>query len=143
MTEEHAAVAPGPGLLSRLGELGRSDEEANRGLPDLEHDWEFALFGIRYEVIDQVQRALEAEGLSQAELARRMGVSRAYVSKILNEQANFQMETIAKLAVALNREIHIRFHEKPGEPVARRKAARGRKASSTASRVRKSKANPG
>ncbi|MCE5228803.1 helix-turn-helix domain-containing protein [bacterium] len=81
-------------------------------MPSLENDWEFALLGMQYDVIDQVQRALEAGGLSQSDLARAMGVSRAYVSKILNEQVNFKMETIAKLAVALKKQIALRLISK-------------------------------
>lgn len=84
-------------------------EKNSRALPSLENDWEFALLGMQYDVIDQVQRAMEAEGLSQADLAREMGVSRAYISKILNEKINLQMETIAKLAVALKRNIALRL----------------------------------
>lgn len=84
-------------------------EKNSRALPSLENDWEFALLGMQYDVIDQVQRAMEAEGISQADLARAMGVSRAYVSKILNEKINLQMETIAKLAVALSRNIELRL----------------------------------
>ncbi len=87
-------------------------EKNSRALPSLENDWEFALLGMQYDVIDQVQRAMETEKVSQSDLARAMGVSRAYISKILNEKINLQMETIAKLAVALKRNIALRLIEK-------------------------------
>ena len=40
-------------------------------------------------------------GISQTELARRMKVSRPYVTKVLNQDVNFSFRTAAKLAEAL------------------------------------------
>lgn len=102
----------GSELKKTIRRMDADYEKNSQELPSLENDWEFALLGMQYDVIDQVQRALEAGGLSQSDLARAMGVSRAYVSKILNEQVNFKMETIAKLAVALKKQIALRLISK-------------------------------
>ena len=40
-------------------------------------------------------------GMSQTELARRMEVSRPYVTKVLHQDVNFSFRTAAKLANAL------------------------------------------
>ena len=40
-------------------------------------------------------------GVSQTELARRMEVSRPYVTKVLHQDVNFSFRTAAKLATAL------------------------------------------
>ena len=40
-------------------------------------------------------------GVSQTELARRMEVSRPYVTKVLHQDVNFSFRTAAKLANAL------------------------------------------
>ena len=40
-------------------------------------------------------------GLSQTDLARRMNVSRPYVTKVLRQDVNFSFRTAAKLANAL------------------------------------------
>ena len=40
-------------------------------------------------------------GVSQTELARRMKVSRPYITKVLHEDVNFSFRTAAKLAAAL------------------------------------------
>lgn len=53
------------------------------------------------EFIDQICAQMEAQGVSSAELARRMGTSRAYVSKVLAGEANFTIATMGKLAFAL------------------------------------------
>ena len=40
-------------------------------------------------------------GLSQTELAKRMNVSRPYITKVLRQDVNFSFRTAAKLAAAL------------------------------------------
>ncbi len=40
-------------------------------------------------------------GVSQTELARRMDVSRPYITKVLRQDVNFSFRTAAKLANAL------------------------------------------
>jgi transcriptional regulator with XRE-family HTH domain len=101
-----------PDLAEVLAQMDAAYRQASKGLPDLDKDWEFVLLGLCSEVVEQVEEALRTEGLSRAQLARRMKTSRANVSKLLNEAENFQMETIAKLAVALDRDIALRLIRK-------------------------------
>lgn len=65
----------------------------------------------RLEVMIEVARAMEERGISRAELARRLGTSKAYVTKILRGDANFTLETLARLAHALDG--RFRFHVAP------------------------------
>ena len=51
--------------------------------------------------IAQIEKRLEDLGLSQTELARRLGVTEGAVSKVLNNPQNLTLETIAKYARAL------------------------------------------
>ena len=44
---------------------------------------------------------LEALGVSQTELAKRMQVSRPYITKVLHQDVNITFRTAAKLATAL------------------------------------------
>ena len=46
-------------------------------------------------------RRMKELGVSQTELARRMKVSRPYITKVLHEDVNFSFRTAAKLAAAL------------------------------------------
>ena len=46
--------------------------------------------------------ALENQGISQRELAERMGCSPQYISRILKGEENLSLETICKLEQALN-----------------------------------------
>ena len=57
-------------------------------------------------------------GVSQTELARRMKVSRPYVTKVLSRDVNFSFRTAAKLANALKMDFfpELRERETGGEP---------------------------
>jgi transcriptional regulator with XRE-family HTH domain len=50
-------------------------------------------------------------GVSQGELARRMGTSRPYVTKLL-DGGNFTLQTMVKLAMALDAVVRIRLEGK-------------------------------
>ena len=49
----------------------------------------------------RILRRMKQLGVSQTELARRMKVSRPYVTKVLSRDVNFSFKTAAKLANAL------------------------------------------
>lgn len=70
---------------------------------DLENDSEFIADGLKAQLIEDTLLAMKEDGVTQQMLADRIGVKRQYISRILNETANFTLETIAALAVALNR----------------------------------------
>ena len=46
-------------------------------------------------------RRMKELGMSQTDLARRMKVSRPYITKVLRQDVNFSFRTAAKLANAL------------------------------------------
>jgi transcriptional regulator with XRE-family HTH domain len=88
------------------------------------------------ELTEDICRLMEEKQISRAELARRLGTSRAYVTKLLDGNANFTLATMVKLAMALDGALHLHiadrraatrwYDEMPaeGEP-AETKAARG------------------
>lgn len=49
----------------------------------------------------RILRRMKDLGVSQSELAKRMKVSRPYVTKVLRQDVNFSFRTAAKLASAL------------------------------------------
>jgi transcriptional regulator with XRE-family HTH domain len=82
-------------------------------------------------------RLMEEQQVSRAELARRMGTSRAYITRLLGGDANFTLMTMVKVAMALDGALHVhiadkradtRWHDElPGaasEPKEARKGAR-------------------
>jgi transcriptional regulator with XRE-family HTH domain len=59
------------------------------------------------EVTEAVARRMDELAISRSELARRLGSSPAYVTKILRGSASFTLATIVKLARALDCEVSI------------------------------------
>ena len=53
---------------------------------------------------EEIFLAMEREKISRAELARRLGTSPAYVTKVLRGKANFTLATLARIAHALEGE---------------------------------------
>ena len=58
--------------------------------------------GLFIETAARVIDAMEHRGVTRSELARRLKVSPAYVTKILRGHANLSLESLAKLAFALD-----------------------------------------
>lgn len=56
---------------------------------------------------EDVCRLMDEQGVSRAELARRLGTSRAYVTKLLGGNANFTLHTMTKVAMALGAAVHV------------------------------------
>ena len=63
----------------------------------------------------RILRRMKELGISQTELARRMNVSRPYITKVLRQDVNFSFRTAAKLANALRMDFFpdLRPHEAP------------------------------
>ena len=61
------------------------------------------------EIAERVHARLQQLGISQAELARRMGVSRPMVTKLLAGDRNFQLKTLLHLGDALDMELKVEF----------------------------------
>ncbi|MFA7160041.1 MAG: helix-turn-helix transcriptional regulator, partial [Kiritimatiellia bacterium] len=58
--------------------------------------------GLFVEVAARIVDAMESRGLSRSALARKLNVSPAYITKILRGHANLSLESLAKLAFALD-----------------------------------------
>lgn len=69
---------------------------------------------------EDMVRAMEDKGVTRAELARRIGTSAAYVTKILRGSTNFTLATMVRVAQALNMQVDVRLEpraEIEAEPV--------------------------
>ena len=65
-----------------------------------------------YEFVRELERRLEEQGVSRAELARRLGSSKAYVTKVLSADANFTLATMNRLAAAVGGTVHVRIEDR-------------------------------
>jgi transcriptional regulator with XRE-family HTH domain len=64
------------------------------------------------ELTEDICRLMEEKKVSRAELARRMGTSRAYVTKLLDGNANFTLATMVKVAMALDGALHLHISDR-------------------------------
>lgn len=87
--------------------------EVESALKTLDQDPAYVGTKLKYEVGDEVLRVLDEKQMSRAELAKRLGKSRQYVTKMLKAETNFTLDSIASLAVALQKEFRFTFTE-PG-----------------------------
>jgi transcriptional regulator with XRE-family HTH domain len=75
----------------------------------LEDSDEFHFESAKLEFAMELKRAMEREGLNNAQLAERLGVSRPMVTKLLRGDANVTIETMVKAARRLGGKLFIRL----------------------------------
>lgn len=63
----------------------------------------------------RILRRMKQLGINQTELAKRMKVSKPYVTKVLRQDVNFSFRTAAKLARALEMDFFPDLREKQVE----------------------------
>jgi len=67
------------------------------------NDPEFITSGIVIEVLDNLYKRMEEKRINKAELAKRLGKSKAYVTKLLQgDYNNLTIKTLVELALAIN-----------------------------------------
>lgn len=64
---------------------------------------------IKIEIAEQICLAMERQQVSRAELARRLGKSRAYISRVLQGSANFTLESLSRISSALSCRLELQF----------------------------------
>ena len=63
----------------------------------------------------RILRRMKQLGVNQTELAKRMKVSKPYITKVLRQDVNFSFRTAAKLARALEMDFFPELREKQVE----------------------------
>src|SRR5436190_12093848 len=72
---------------------------------------DYWLAGPVTDFTEDLCRLMEEKGITRAELARRIGSSRAYITKLLGGNANYTLTTMVKLAMAVGGAIHIHISD--------------------------------
>ena len=85
----------------------------------LEADPLFLVEYMKATITSDIYTVMEEESISKTELAQRLGKSRQYVSRILNETANFTLDSVARIAAALRKDIVLRLVDYDDEVVIR------------------------
>ena len=72
-----------------------------------------ALDHIASAFLRRILRRMKELGVNQSELAKRMKVSKPYITKVLRQDVNFSFRTAAKLAQALEMDFFPDLRERP------------------------------
>jgi transcriptional regulator with XRE-family HTH domain len=88
-------------------------------------DPEYIVEGVLIAATERICELMERHGISRSELARRLGKSRAYVTRLLNGQPNMTLKTLTQIAVALGEGIDVFIPSSVREQRARALAAHG------------------
>jgi transcriptional regulator with XRE-family HTH domain len=77
---------------------------------EIKEDEEYLLEELRVCIIEEIIQSMESEGIDQAELARRIKTSRAYITKLFNTSINLTLASLIKITKALGVKISLHFH---------------------------------
>ena len=89
-----------------MSDLQRYIKRRKQRDPEFDEGFESGYEQFKIGVV--LRQAREDAGLTQEELARRLGTRKTAVSRIENHAADIKLSTLAKYARALGRELHIR-----------------------------------
>jgi len=69
--------------------------------------FEFRLETLMIELGESISLLMKQRQVTRTELARRLGVSKAYITKVLNGKPNLTLESLLKLSDALEGELKL------------------------------------
>lgn len=97
-------------MLDELPDTSEFIEELRRDIANFRKDPAWIADYLKMSIASDILAAMESQGVDRSELARRLGKSRQYVSRVLNERANFTLDSLAQIACALDMSITARIH---------------------------------
>lgn len=68
---------------------------------DLLNSKEYWLSKIQIDLFNEVNRFMEEKGLNRTQLAERLGVSKGYVSQIMNGDSDHRLSKLVELSLAI------------------------------------------
>ncbi len=86
----------------------------NLGEPELEPAVEYVADVVKSQFVELILAGMEKKGLSKTDLAHKLKTSPQYISKIINETANFTIESMAAISCALGMKLEIKMQEIDG-----------------------------
>jgi len=84
---------------------------------ELKNSIDYLLEEQKVEILEEIISIMEKKNISRAELARRLGTSRAYITKIFRMNINFTLESLVKIAHSIGSKISINFHQPETKPI--------------------------
>lgn len=86
--------------------------ELRQKLEAARNTFEYRLEKNLFEVAEQVCKLIESQGITRSELAQRLAVTPAYITKLLNGNPNLTIKSLLRLSDALGQTLDIRFAPK-------------------------------
>ena len=71
------------------------------------NDPEYIAEGLLIDINEQIVRLLEESGINRTQLAKKLGVSNAYVTKLLNGNENLTIKQLVRVATSLRCNVDI------------------------------------
>lgn len=78
-------------------------------LDEFKGDVEFRTEEVILEITERVVELMKKENINRTELAKRLGVSKPFISKLLNGNPNMRLKTMVSLSMALKYDLNISF----------------------------------
>jgi transcriptional regulator with XRE-family HTH domain len=76
---------------------------------DIIRDKGYWLAKIQISLYQQIQKYMDNHGLNRSQLAKRLGVSKGYVSQVLNGDFNHRLSTLVELSLSVGKIPEINF----------------------------------
>lgn len=110
-------MAPVRATLRKVPTVSKYDD------PDEIYDREIEVEALTMRLADVIQETLEGRGLTRADLARALGVSKAHITQSLSGQRNLTLKTVAEALHALDSRLEVSVapltaHPRHGDDVA-------------------------
>jgi len=90
----------------------KAEKWFNRLIEKYEEDAEFRLEGLIIDFTEKIVAKMAERNINRVELARRLGVSKAFVTKLLNGNQNLTMKSMMSIADALECEVNLDIYPK-------------------------------
>lgn len=90
------------------------DDEILKGLNkrDLDKDKQFVVDSLKARFVEDICCALKENFITEEEFASRLGKSKMYVSRLLNEKVNFSLGALVDIGFALDMDVSLRLLKK-------------------------------
>jgi len=90
----------------------KEEKYLNQLLEKYKDDLEFRMEGLILDFTEKIVIKMKELNISRAELARRLGVSKAFVTKLLNGNPNLTIKTMMSIADVLGCDLNLDIYPK-------------------------------
>jgi transcriptional regulator with XRE-family HTH domain len=98
--------------MSENKTLKELEREIQEQMESITQTLEFKKEYLEFVIIDDIAEQMQRQNISKAELARRMGVSRAAMTKLFRYGSNLTIKRIVEFAEELGCEVNLRMKPK-------------------------------